>query len=137
MENTGADINEMSFGQFIEAKRKEMNPRPSLRSTASVIGVSPQYYSEVEKGKKCAFKQERLESLAKFFRLNEEDKSILYRKAAESRQRGDSVVPSDLPDYIVERGYVERALRVAKEVDAGEEEWAQFVEAMLEKRKGK
>ena len=131
------NVNEMSFGQFIEAQRKELVDHPSLRATAMAIGVSPQFYSEVEKGKKGAFKQDRLEALANFLKLNEDDKSLFYRKAAESRQRGDAAIPSDLPEYIVERSYVEQALRVAKDLDAGEEEWLQFVETMLKKREVK
>ena len=129
------NVNEMSFGKFIEAKRKELDNRPSLRATAMAIGVSPQFYSEVEKGKKGAFKQDRLDDLASFLKLNDEDKSLFYKKAAESRQRGDYAIPSDLPGYILERNYVEQALRVAKDLDAGEEEWLQFIEIMINKRK--
>lgn len=128
------NVNEMSFGKFIEAKRKELVDHPSLRAAATAIGVSPQFYSEVEKDKKGAFKQDRLESLATFLKLDENDKSLLYKKAAESRQRGDVAIPSDLPEYIVERSYVEMALRVAKDLNASEEEWLQFVEDMKKKR---
>ena len=41
----------------------------------------------------------------------------------------------DLPSYIMERGYVSAALRTARDLDAGEEEWMKFV-AELKKRKG-
>ena len=129
------NINEMSFGEYIKAKRNELVDHPSLRAAAMAIGVSPQFYSEVEKGRKSAFKQDRLEVLAKYLMLNKDDEALLYKKAAESRQRGDAAIPSDLPNYILERGYVERALRVAKEYNVGEDEWLQFVDAMLEKRK--
>ena len=135
MGDLSTEIKEMSFGKFIETKRKELENHPSLRAAAIAIGVSPQFYSEVEKGKKGAFKQERLDALASFLQLDEYDKSLLYRKAAESRQRGDVAIPSDLPEYIVARSYVEQALRVARDLDAGEEEWLNFVNALLEKRK--
>ena len=42
------------------------------------------------------------------------------------RQKG-SVAP-DLPEYIMERDYVSAALRTARDLDAGEAEWAKFVE---------
>ena len=45
--------NEMSFGKYIEFIRKSR--RKSLRETAKAIGVSPQFYSEVEKNRRCAF----------------------------------------------------------------------------------
>ena len=38
---------EMCFGEYIESIRREK--RKSIRQTALAIGVSPQYYSEVEK----------------------------------------------------------------------------------------
>ncbi len=129
------NVNEMSFGKYIEAKRKELDNHPSLRAAATAIGVSPQFYSEVEKGKKGAFKQDRLDVLASFLKLDDEEKSLFYKKAAASRQRGDYAIPSDLPGYILERNYVEQALRVAKDLDAGEEEWLQFIEIMTNKRK--
>jgi hypothetical protein len=40
-----------------------------------------------------------------------------------------------LPEYIIERDYVSAALRTARDLDAGEEEWKQFVED-LRRRKG-
>ncbi|MCR5847998.1 MAG: XRE family transcriptional regulator [Lachnospiraceae bacterium] len=135
--NQTVNVNEMSFGQYIEAKRKGLENHPSLRATAMAIGVSPQFYSEVEKDKKGAFKQDRLDALASFLKLNDEESSLFYKKAAASRQRGDYAIPSDLPEYIVERSYVEQALRLAKELDAGEEEWLQFVKEMQKKREVK
>jgi hypothetical protein len=45
-----------------------------------------------------------------------------------------NAVSPDLPDYIMERDYVRRALRKAMDLNAGEEEWLKFVEE-LEKRR--
>ena len=42
-------------------------------------------------------------------------------------------VPADLPDYIRQHDIVRAALRVAKEVDATDEEWKAFME-MLQNR---
>lgn len=54
---------------------------------------------------------------------------MLLDLAAESRQS----VPADLPDYIRTHDIVRAALRVAKEVDATDEEWTAFME-MLKSR---
>ena len=43
--------------------------------------------------------------------------------------------PPDLPEYIMNRDYVAAALRTARDLDAGEEEWLRFVEE-LKQRKG-
>ena len=49
-------------------------------------------------------------------------------------EKRDDVAP-DLPDYIKERDYVSAALRTARDLDAGEEEWLEFVKE-LKRRKG-
>ena len=54
---------------------------------------------------------------------------MLLDLAADSWQ----TVPADLPDYIRQHDIVRAALRVAKEVDATDEEWKAFME-MLQNR---
>ena len=44
-----------------------------------------------------------------------------------------SLLSADLPEYIMENDIVRAALRVAKEVDATDEEWQAFME-MLKNR---
>jgi len=124
--------NEQSFGEYIETLRRERGK--SLRETAKAIEVSPQFYSEVEKGRRSAFTADRLEKLRTFFALPDEQADIMYNKAAESRKTKDVTVPQDFSDYIVQRDYAMSALRVAKELDADEEDWQRFVDD-LKRRK--
>ena len=49
-------------------------------------------------------------------------------------KKRDSVAP-DLPEYIMQHDYVAAALRTARDLDAGEEEWLRFVDE-LKQRKG-
>jgi transcriptional regulator with XRE-family HTH domain len=120
----------LSFGEYIEALRKERGK--SLRETAKAIDVSPQFYSEVEKGRRSAFTPERLEKLKNYFMLPEEQANLMYNKAAESHKRKE--VPQDFSDYIVQRDYTMNALRVAKELNANEEDWSRFVEELKKRR---
>ena len=53
---------EISFGEYIKAMRTADDR--SLRQTAIAIGVTPQYFSDVEKHNRSGFTPERLESLA-------------------------------------------------------------------------
>jgi transcriptional regulator with XRE-family HTH domain len=124
--------NEMSFGDYIESIR--MASGKSLRETAKAIGVSPQFYSEVEKDRRCAFTADRLEKLKAFLGMSEEHATEMYTKAAESRKGNVVAVPQDFSDYIVERDYAMQALRIAKELGADEKDWEKFVEE-LKKRK--
>jgi len=127
------NIENVSFGKHIEALRK--SKEKSLRETAKAIGVSPQFYSEVEKDRRSAFTKERLEKLAVFLLLNEEQTHTLYDIAAQARTSNDVVVPQDCVDYLVENPYVVQALRLSKETGAGEKEWQLLLDE-LKARKG-
>lgn len=118
-----------SFGAFLSEKREERDI--SLRELARQLGVSAPFLSDVEKNRSAPFIQERLEKAAEIMHLSIEEKTQMYDIVG--RQR-DSVAP-DLPEYIKGRDYVSAALRTARDLNAGEKEWQQFIDE-LKKRKG-
>ena len=126
--------NEMSFGEYIEFIRKSR--RKSLSKTAKAIGVSPQFYSEVEKKRRSALTPERLEMLRDFLEMTPEEYQTMSTKAAESYKGKNVLVPQDFADYIVERDYVMAALRTMKEMDADEADWKKMVEEFIARKKG-
>lgn len=123
----------IKFGKYVETLRK--NKGKSLRETAKAIKVSPQFYSEVEKGRSSAFTAERLKSLACFLLLNDVEVHTLYDMAAESRSSRDIATPQDCADYMLCNSYVVEALRLSMETGAGEKEW-QILLDELKARKG-
>ena len=125
--------NDMSFGEYIEFIRKSR--RKSLRQTAGAIGVSPQFYSGVEKNRRCAFTADRLELLRDFLEMTPEEYQTVSNKAAESYKGKNVAVPQDFADYIVERDYVMAALRTMKELDADEADWKKMIEAFIASKK--
>lgn len=125
--------NRLRFGKYVESLRK--NKGKSLRETAKAIKVSPQYYSEVEKGRSSTFTAERLKLLARFLLLDDEESHALYDMAAESRSSNDIVTPQDCADYMLGNSYVIEALRLSMETGAGEKEWQVFLDD-LKARKG-
>lgn len=125
--------NRLRFGKYVESLRK--NKGKSLRETAKAIKVSPQYYSEVEKGRSSTFTAERLKLLAQFLLLDDEESHALYDMAAESRSSNDIVTPQDCADYMLGNSYVIEALRLSMETGAGEKEWQVFLDD-LKTRKG-
>lgn len=125
--------NRLRFGKYVESLRK--NKGKSLRETAKAIKVSPQYYSEVEKGRSSTFTAERLKLLARFLLLDDEESHVLYDMAAESRSSNDIVTPQDCADYMLGNSYVIEALRLSMETGAGEKEWQMFLDD-LKARKG-
>ena len=118
-----------NFGEFIQRKRVEK--QIPLRKMAENIGISAPYLSDIEKDLRNPPEMDKLELISQVLLLSEDEKSIMLDLAGRKR---NSVAP-DLPSYIMERDYVSAALRTARDLDAGEEEWMKFV-AELKKRKG-
>lgn len=123
----------IKFGKYVEKLRKSKGK--SLRETAVAISVSPQYYSEVEKGRSSTFTAERLKSLTAFLKLNEQEAHDLYDLAATARTTSDITTPQDCADYMLYNSYVVEALRLSMETGAGEKEWQVFLDE-LRARKG-
>ena len=118
-----------NFGEFIQRKRVEK--QIPLRKMAENIGISAPYLSDIEKDRRNPPEMDKLELISQVLLLSEDEKSIMLDLAGRKR---NSVAP-DLPSYIMERDYVSAALRTARDLDAGVEEWMKFV-AELKKRKG-
>ena len=119
----------MNFGEFISKKRVEK--QITLRKMADMLGVSAPFLTDVEKDRRNPFDMEKLTQLAEILGLSNEERELMFNLAGKKR----NAVAPDLPEYIMERDYVSAALRTARDLDAGEEEWNQFVEE-LRKRKG-
>ena len=98
---------------------------------AEMIGITAPYLTDIEKDRRNPPEKEKLETIARILNLSDEDKAIMFDLAGKKR---NSVAP-DLPEYIMERDYVSAALRTARDLDASEQEWLNFVED-LKKRKG-
>ena len=123
------NVNYQTFGDFLKHRRNEK--KMTMRERADLLGVSAPYLSDVEKGRRYPPDMPRLEIIAQALLLNDEEYAYMLDLAGRAR---NSVAP-DLPEYIMERDYVSAALRTARDLDAGEEEWMRFVED-LKKRKG-
>jgi len=120
-----------SFGSFIRTKR--LSTDTTLRGMAQILDISPVYMSNIETDRNPAPKADILENLAKALKLDKHEREIMYDLAAESKTY--AAIPGDLPEYISANEYARIALRVAKDVDATDTEWIEFIEK-LKKRSG-
>lgn len=118
-----------NFGDFISKKRVEK--KITLRKMADMLGVSAPFLTDVEKDRRNPFDMEKLNILAGLLELTQDENDTMLDLAGKKR----NAVAPDLPEYIMERDYVSAALRTARDLDAGEEEWNKFVEE-LRMRKG-
>ena len=120
-----------TFGAFIRNKRLELDPFISLRKMAELLKLSPVHMSNIETGREAAPRKEVLDNLIRILRLNKQEQELLYDLAAESKNY--IAIPSDLPEYIAANEYAKIALRVAKDMDATDEEWIEFIEKLKER----
>lgn len=120
---------EKSFGEVLHLLRDKKDV--TLRELARKINVSAPFLSDVEKGRRAPLTAERLEAVVSALNLDKAEERELYDAAGRQRK----TIAPDLPDYIMEHEYVSAALRTARDLDAGEEEWQKFIED-LKKRRG-
>ena len=128
-----SEFMETTFGSFIREKRIETEPYISLRKMAELLDISPVYMSNIETGRNPAPKEDILEALAKLLKLGKPEKEMMYELAAKSKNY--TAVPGDLPEYISANEYARIALRVAKDVDATDAEWQEFIEKLQKRSK--
>ena len=114
---------EQTFGSFIRNRRIARGL--TLRGMAAKLDLSPVYMSNIENDRRAAPTQEHLERMAMLLQLDKADRERMLDLAARSRQ---DRVSADLPDYIMDREIVRAALRTAREADATDQEWQEFID---------
>ena len=121
---------EQTFGSFLREKRIARGL--TLRGMAAKLGLSPVYMSNIENDRRAAPSQEYLERMAMLLQLDKPEREWLLDLAAKSKQNR---VSADLPDYIMDREIVRAALRTAKEADATDQEWQEFIDRITQRAK--
>lgn len=114
---------EFTFGDYLRERRQEQGL--SARELAIKADISAMYICDIEKHRRPAPTDELLERLAGALAISgTEERARFYDLAAKSK----NTVSLDLPDYIMEKDIVRAALRTAKECDATDKEWEEFIE---------
>lgn len=116
------------FGDFIKDKRLAIGL--SLRGFANAIGKAPSYISDIEKGNRNPNEKDLLDSIVKILNLSSDDSAKLYDLAA-SQKRNE--LAHDVTEYVNEIKIAKVALRTAKEFNATEEDWQNFINKLKEK----
>ena len=116
-----------NIGEFIREKRMEKGI--TLRALSERLNISITYLTDIEHDRRNPMDLKRLRELAVIFDLSPEEKNEMFDLAGRKRRE----VPPDLMDYVMERPYIMTALRKARDVGAGEEEWMKII-SDLERR---
>lgn len=122
------------FGKFVREKREEK--RINLRKLAEILDIAPAYMSDIEKTRRYPPNKEKIEKIANALELSKDETNYLFDMAANAK---DNTVSPDLPDYIMENDIVRVALRRARDIDAGKEEWEKVIKVLdeIEEKKSK
>ena len=114
---------EQTFGSFVREKRQSIGL--SLRTLAAKLDLWPGYLSKIEIDRRPAPTRAYLERLEQELHLNKAETEQMLDLAAKSQ---NNRVSADLPDYIMDREIVRAALRTAREADATDQEWQDFID---------
>ncbi len=118
----------MTFGEFIKGKRQENGI--TLRAFADLLSIAPAYMSDIEKAKRNAPTQEILEKMVKVLKLSSDEANELFDLAASSKD----AIAQDLKEYVSDNQNVRVALRKAKDLNLGDDEWIKIIEEMMNKK---
>lgn len=118
----------MVFGEFIKEKRQ--NKGITLRTFADKVGIAPAYMSDIEKSKRNAPTQEILEKMIIVLELSDDEANELFDLAASSK----NAIAQDLKKYVSDNQNVRVALRKAKDLNLGDDEWIKIIEEMMNKK---
>ena len=119
----------VKFGQYLKMLREARDI--TLRELSRQAGLSAPYLSDVENDRSQPLTKDRIEKVINVLQLSDEEQNHLFDLAGRERNE----VAADLPEYIMENDFVTAALRAARDLKAGEEEWQRFVDE-LKKREG-
>ncbi|EDT79092.1 helix-turn-helix transcriptional regulator [Clostridium perfringens] len=98
----------MKFGEYINKKRLEKGM--SLRELAGKIGISPSYLSDIEKGRRNAPNNEKIEKISEVLFSSKDEIEKLHDLAGISRNN----ISTDLYSYVMENNEVRYFLRTSK-----------------------
>ncbi len=116
---------EKTFGAFIKEKRLEKGI--NLRKLAELLVLAPAYISDIENGNRNSPSPDKMEKLVEVLGLNEDEKNEMYDLAAKDR---DNTVAPDISEYVKSNDAVRVALRKARNLNLGEQEWLKIIEKM-------
>ena len=124
----------MTFGEYL--KQKRLDKEITRRGFAKLVDISPVYLCDLEKGRKAAPSMEVMQKMVSKLALNKEESERFYDLAA-LEQTAKNPIPKDLNAFLKDNRVIVSALRTAKDLDATDEEWQDFIDKLRKSREGK
>jgi len=123
----------MYFGEYIRKKRLTDPRELTMQDVADHLGISLSYMSAIENRRKPPFDGDKLENLAKFLRLSDDETALMFDLAGRETRE----VPHDLQDTFMydKIGTLARyALRQSQAGIIKEADWKAFIRQAEEKK---
>ena len=114
---------EITFGGFIREKR--LAAKINLRKLADILDISPAFLSDIENDHRYPPDKDKIYKIAEVLELSKEDTDLLFDLAAGNKK---NLVSPDIADYIMTQEKSRVALRMARDIGAGEEEWEKIIQ---------
>ena len=124
----------MTRGEYL--KQTRLDKEITLRGFAKLVDISPVYLCDLEKGRKAAPSMEVMQKMVSKLALNKEESERFYDLAA-LEQTAKNPIPKDLNAFLKDNHVIVSALRTAKDLDATDEEWQDFIDKLRKSREGK
>jgi transcriptional regulator with XRE-family HTH domain len=105
----------------------------NLRKLAELLGIVPAYMSDIEKGRRYPPDKDKLYKIAEVLHLTDTEMNEMFDLAALAKE---NTVSPDLPEYIMGSEKARVALRMARDINAGDQEWQKVIEMLETKEKG-
>ena len=119
------------FGDFVREKR--LQRKINLRKLAEIIRIVPAYMSDIENNRRYPPDKEKINRIAEALELSEEETNTLFDLAANEKE---NTVSPDLPEYIMGTVKARVALRMARDLNADDEDWMKVIEMLEAKKNG-
>ena len=116
--------NDLTFGQFISEQRQKHSMES--QELAKALGISGAYLSQLERGTRTNPSLELLDKIIMVLCLNKIETEKLYDLYA----KVSGQISPDLSVYVSSSEIVRQALRTARDADATDEDWKQFIERL-------
>jgi len=121
------------FGDYIRKKRLADPRELTMQNVADHLDISLSYMSALENSHKRPFDGERLEKLAEFLNLTEEETALMFDLAS----RENREVPYDIEGTLMYEDVGDLIRYAARQSKAGfiqEEDWKTFIREMEAKK---
>lgn len=118
-------MEKLTFGQYVREKRcKKMI---TLRKLAEELDIVPGYMSDIENDNRYPPEKNKIEKIALVLQLSQDETNLLFDLAAGNKKNS---VPPDLAEYIVSSDKCRLALRLARDINAGNDVWEKIIDLL-------